>query len=184
MTASSASADVSISARIAAALRRIVARGLAADLLAMGSAQMVIRLSRLAATIVLARLLMPEDLGRAAVVLTVYELVALMTRNGIAAKVTQAPPERVAAIAETALALTWIVCTGLMGLQILLAVPVAAAFGDASLALPIAVMAPIFLASPLSNIQAAFLQREGRVRRIALAGAVQVVVDKIGRAHV
>lgn len=179
MTASFAPADVSISARIAAALRRVVARGLAADLLAMGSAQIVIRLSRLAATIVLARLLMPEDFGRAAVVLTVYELVALMTRNGIAAKVVQASPERVAAIAETAQALTWIVCIGLMVLQIVLAVPVATAFGDASLALPIAAMAPIFLASPLSNIQSAFLQREGRVRRIALAGAVQVVVDNV-----
>lgn len=179
MTASSASVDVSISTRIAAALRRLGTRGFAADLLAMGSAQVVIRLSRLAATIALARLLMPEDLGRAAVVLTVYELVALMTRNGIAAKVVQAAPDRVAAVAETAQALTWIVCTGLMVLQIALAVPVAAAFGDESLALPIAAMAPIYLASPLSNIQSAFLQREGRVRRIALAGAVQVVVDNV-----
>ena len=179
MTASIASTDVSLSTRIIAALRRIGTRGFAADLLAMGSAQIVIRLSRLAATIALARLLMPEDLGRAAVVLTVYELVALMTRNGIAAKVVQAAPDRVEAVAETAQALTWIVCTGMMVLQIALAVPVAAAFGDESLALPIAAMAPIYLASPLSNIQSAFLQREGRVRRIALAGAVQVVVDNI-----
>ncbi|NLH80610.1 MAG: GNAT family N-acetyltransferase, partial [Phyllobacteriaceae bacterium] len=179
MTASLAPADVSLSTRIAAALRRIVAGGLAADLLAMGSAQMAIRLSRLVTTIVLARLLMPEVLGQAAVVLTVYELIALVTRNGIAAKVVQAPPERVAAIAETAQALTWIVCIGLMALQIAIAVPIAAAFGDANLALPIAAMAPIYLASPLSNIQSAFLQREGRVRRIALAGAVQVVVDNI-----
>ncbi|MBV5264743.1 GNAT family N-acetyltransferase [Pinisolibacter aquiterrae] len=179
MTASIASTDVALSTRIIAALRRIGTRGFAADLLAMGSAQIVIRLSRLAATIALARLLMPEDLGRAAVVLTVYELVALMTRNGIAAKVVQAAPDRVEAVAETAQALTWIVCTGLMVLQIALAVPVAAAFGDESLALPIAAMAPIYLASPLSNIQSAFLQREGRVRRIALAGAVQVVVDNI-----
>lgn len=161
------------------AVRRWLSSGLSADLFTTGAAQIVIRLSRLATTVTLARLLSPEHVGQAALVLTVYEIIALLTRNGISAKVVQASEDQVGVVAETALSLTWFVCAGLTIVQMALAVPIALVFGNETLALPFALMGLIYLATPLSSIQGAFLQREGRVRRVVIAGAVQVIADNI-----
>jgi len=160
-------------------LRALKGNTFARNLGSMGSAQLAIRVSRLLATVLLSRLLIPKDYGLAAVVLTVYEFIALFTRNGISAKVVQASAEDVPVVAMTAYRMTWILCLGLMALQVLVAWPVAQFYGDTHIALPIAAMGIIYLATPLSNIQAAFQQREGRLGRIALAGAVQVIVDNI-----
>ncbi len=164
---------------VAAPLRGWASSPFIRSLGAMGSAQLAMRVSRLATTVLLTRLLSPADFGLAAVVLTVYELVALFTRNGISAKVVQASPDELDRVAATAQNLTWVVCGALVLVQLAIAVPFARLYGDESLALPIALMALIYLATPLCNIQGAMLQREGRLNRIALAGGVQVVVDNI-----
>jgi teichuronic acid exporter len=143
----------------------------------MGAAQIAMRLSRLSTTIVLSRILNAENYGLAAVVLTVYEIVALFTRNGISAKVVQATEDEVATTAQTAYQMTWIVCLVLAILQALIAYPIAWLYHDMRLAAPIALMGFIYFATPVSNIQAAFQQREGRLGRIALASGVQVTVD-------
>jgi PST family polysaccharide transporter len=145
----------------------------------MGAAQLAIRLSRLAATVVLSRLLLPHDYGLAAIVLTAYEIVALFTRNGISAKVVQASADEAPAVAETAHKMTWIVCLALVAIQVVAAYPVAWIYGEPQLALPIAAMGLIYFATPLTSIQGAFQQREGRLGRIAAASAVQVVTDNI-----
>ena len=75
--------------------------------------------------------------------------------------------------------MTWIVCVALMLLQAAAAYPIAVFYGDTRLALPIALMGTIYLATPVSNIQGAFIQREGRMGRIAFTGALQVVADNI-----
>ncbi len=143
----------------------------------MGGAQIAVRLSRLATTVILARQLGAADYGLAAVVLTIYELVALFTRNGISAKVVQAGAAELAAVAETAYWLTWMVCGALLLIQLLIAAPIAWLYHDPRLALPVALMGLIYLATPLCNIQCALLQREGRLGRIAAAGALQVTAD-------
>ena len=145
----------------------------------MGGSQIAIRISRLVTTIILTRLLNPNDYGSAAIVLTIYEFVALFTRNGISAKVVQAHADEVDAVAQTAYCLTWIVCVALMLVLMLLAVPVARVYHDPHLALPIALMSVVFLATPLCNIQCAFIQREGRVGRFAIASAIQVGADNV-----
>ena len=162
-----------------AALRALRANAFARNLGSMGSAQLAIRISRLLATILLSRLLVPKDYGLAAVVLTVYEFIALFTRNGISAKVVQASIKDVPVVAMTAYRMTWVLCGGLMVLQAFVAWPVAWFYHDPQIAVPIAAMGIIYLATPLSNIQAAFQQREGRLGRIALAGAAQVIADNL-----
>jgi len=164
---------------IAGRLRTMAARPFMRNLGAMGSAQIAIRISRLATTMVLSRLLSPNDFGLAAVVLTVYEIVSLFTRNGISAKVIQASEDEVGAVAETAYWMTWVVCGLLMLLQLAIALPIAMIYGDERLALPIALMGLIYLATPLSNVQCAFIQREGRLGRVAFASGVQVTADNL-----
>ena len=145
----------------------------------MGGAQIITRLSRLCTTVVLSRMLDPKDFGMAAIVLTVYECVSLFSRNGIAAAVVQAEESQSKAVAQAAWALTWIVCASLSLIQIAIAIPVALAYHNVKLALPIALMGVIYLAGPFSTIQFAFLQREGRLGRIAMVGTAQVVVDNL-----
>lgn len=151
----------------------------ARNLGSLGGAQLAIRISRLIATIMLSRLLLPEQFGLAAVVLTVYELVAIFTRNGISAKVVQVSEDELPVVAMTAYNMTWTVCLGLMVIQILAAWPIAWFYNNSSIAWPIAAMAVIYLATPLCNIQAALQQREGRLGRFALANAVQVITDNV-----
>lgn len=160
-------------------ISRIEGRPLLRNFASMGAAQLAIRVSRLAATVILSRLLLPHDYGLAAIVLTTYEFVALFTRNGISAKVVQARPDEVELVALTAHRLTWMICLGLMVVQILIAWPVAWIYQDQAIALPIAAMSIIYLATPLSNIQAAFQQREARLGRIALASVAQAIVDNL-----
>jgi teichuronic acid exporter len=151
----------------------------ARNLGALGGAQLAIRVSRLVATIMLSRILLPEQFGLAAAVLTVYELMAIFTRNGISAKVVQAAAVDLPVVAMTAYRMTWIVCVGLMLIQMMIAWPIAWLYDDTSIAWPIAAMSIIYLATPLCNIQAALQQREGRLGRFALANAVQVVTDNL-----
>lgn len=160
-----------------ARLQARIGQRFAANLSALAAAQLAMRVSRLVTTVVLTRLLSPVDFGTAAVVLTVYELVALFTRNGIAARVVQADDAELGQVAQTAYWLTWIACGVLMLLQAAIALPVAWMYHDTGLALPIALMGVIYLATPLCNIQCALMQREGRMGRIALAAGVQVVAD-------
>jgi teichuronic acid exporter len=147
------------------------------NLASMGVAQVAMRASRLATIVILSRFLGAEDYGLAAIVLTIYEMFALFTRNGISAKVVQAAAGEVEVVAQTAYHMTWIVCLSLVGVQALVAVPFAWLYGDMRLALPIAAMGLVYLATPACLIQGAFQQREGRLGRIALAGGLQVTVD-------
>ena len=73
----------------AAAARARCSSAFVRNLGALGAAQIAMRVSRLLTTVALSRLLLPADYGLAAIVLTVYEIVALFTRNGISAKVAQ-----------------------------------------------------------------------------------------------
>ncbi len=91
----------------------------------------------------------------------------------------QATRAEVETVARTAYSMTWIVCGALVPIQAALALPIAWFYRDPRLALPIALMGLIYLATPLSNIQGAFMQREGRLGRIALTGAVQVIADNV-----
>lgn len=145
----------------------------------MGLAQIAVRASRLITTILLSRWLAPEIFATAAIVLTVYEFVSLFTRNGISSSIIQATPEDVEAMAMTAWRLTWIACISLLLLQCALAYPIAWFYHNSKLAFPIIAMSAIYLVTPMSNIQAAFQQREGKLGRMALASATQVISDNI-----
>lgn len=164
---------------LTAALRARGSSAFVRNLGALGAGQIAMRVSRLLTTVVLSRLLLPNDFGLAAIVLTVWEIVGLFTRNGIAAKVAQVEAADLEAVAHTARTLIWIVCAILVALQLLIAVPVALTYHDTRLALPIALMAVVYFVPALCDIQGAMLMREGRLGRIALAGAVQVTTDNL-----
>jgi teichuronic acid exporter len=99
----------------------------------MGLSELGIRASRLIATIILARLLSPEDYGLAAIVLTTHEFIRVFTRNGIGDKLVQADADDVDDLCVTAYWLNWLLGGGLFLIQTGGSFAVAAFFGNPKL---------------------------------------------------
>lgn len=139
----------------------------------------MIRISRLLATIVLARFLTKADYGLAALVMTTNEFILVFTRNGIGTKLIQTDADQVDALAQEAFWLNWIVFLGLFGVQILTAFGVAWIYQDQRVIWPIIVLGLVLLIMPIGLVQASLIQREGRFKVIALAQVCQVSTDNI-----
>lgn len=141
--------------------------------------ELFIRISRLAATIVLARLLSKYDYGLAALVLTTNEFINVFTQNGIWDKLIQSDESDLKQLCQTAYCLNWIVCGALFITQCLISVPVAWFYKDNQIILPICIMALVYLMIPISLVQASLTQRENRLHVMALANGLQVSFDNI-----
>ena len=145
----------------------------------LGLSELFIRISRLAATIVLARLLTKYDYGLAALVLTTNEFINVFTQNGIWDKLIQTDEKDLKQLSQTAYCLNWIICGSLFITQCLISVPVAWFYNDNQIILPICVMALVYLIIPLALVQASLSQRENRLHVMALANGLQVSIDNI-----
>lgn len=145
----------------------------------LGGSTALIRVSRLLATIVLARFLTKTDYGLAALVMTVNEFVLVFTRNGVGTKLIQADQKLVGVLSNEAYWLNWVFFTGLFFLQILTAFAVGWFYQDPQVILPICVLGVVLLIMPLGLVQASLIQREGRFKIIALAQLSQVSTDNV-----
>lgn len=145
----------------------------------MGASGAVIRIFRLITTVGLARFLSPYDFGLVAIVLTTNEFVQVFSRNGIGAKLIQADEEDIEELSQSAYWLGWLVFFGLFVLQCLAAFPIAWFYHDNQIILPICLMATNFLLIPLANVQAALIQRENRIKVIALSNTLQITTDNL-----
>ena len=145
----------------------------------LGLSELFIRISRLAATVVLARLLSKYDYGLAALVLTTNEFVNVFTQNGVWDKLIQSDESDLKQLCQTAYCLNWIVCGALFIIQCLISVPVALFYKDNQIILPICIMALVYLMIPISLVQASLTQRENRLHVMALANGLQVSIDNV-----
>ena len=145
----------------------------------LGLSELFIRISRLAATVVLARLLSKYDYGLAALVLTTNEFVNVFTQNGIWDKLIQSDESDLKQLSQTAYCLNWIICGALFITQCLISIPVAWFYKDTQIILPICVMALVYLMIPISLVQASLTQRENRLHVMALANGLQISIDNI-----
>ncbi|MEA5443734.1 lipopolysaccharide biosynthesis protein [Cyanobium gracile] len=145
----------------------------------LGGSTAMIRISRLLATIILARFLTKEDYGLAALVMTINEFVLVFTRNGIGTKLIQADSEHVEGLSREAYWLNWLLFTGLFCVQVLTAFVVSWIYQDQRVIVPICVLGLVLLIIPMGLVQASLIQREGRFKIIALAQLAQVSTDNI-----
>ncbi|MDH3559479.1 MAG: lipopolysaccharide biosynthesis protein [Gammaproteobacteria bacterium] len=144
-----------------------------------GTAEMMARVSRLLTAVVLARCLEPVEFGVAAIAMTTYELIREFNQNGIGAKIVQVDAASLEATCNTAWRLNWIVAIGLVLVQCLLAFPVAWYYDHASLAWMVMLLAGVYLLIPLSQVQVFLIQRQNRLKPIALLSGAQVTVDNL-----
>lgn len=145
----------------------------------LGGSGAIIRISRLVATIVLARFLTKYDYGLAALVLTTNEFVSVFTRNGVVIHLVRTEAENVEELARAAYWFNWAMFGGLFLLQCLVAFLIARFYSDNRIILPICAMGLNLLFIPLGLVQAALIQREGRFKAIALSDLVQVSTDNL-----
>jgi PST family polysaccharide transporter len=145
----------------------------------LGLAELCIRVSRLVATVFLARILSPYDYGMAALVLTTHEFVHVFTQNGIWDKLVQTDEGQLAQLCQTAYCLNWLVCGALCLCQCLVAFPIAWFYQDTQVIGPICAMAVVYLMLPVALVQAALSQRENRLHVMALANGLQVCIDNL-----
>ncbi|NJR40476.1 MAG: lipopolysaccharide biosynthesis protein [Leptolyngbyaceae cyanobacterium CSU_1_4] len=142
-------------------------------------AEMVIRVSRLVTTVLLARFLSPYDYGLAAVVLSTNEFVQVFTRSGIGAKLIQVDEERLESLTTSAYWLNWLICGSLFIIQCLISFPIAWLYHDPKIALPICTIAGVYCIIPIAYIQETLIHRENRMKTAAIVSSVQVSVDNI-----
>lgn len=144
-----------------------------------GVAQLIVRVSRLLATVVLARSLTQYHYGLAAIVLTIYEFINVFTTTGISTKIIQADEDEVESLCTTAYWLNWIIYPLLFVLQCFLAFPIAKIYGDDDLIVPICLLSINYLFGPIGNIQASLIERENRLKVIAIGSALQLSVGNV-----
>ena len=139
----------------------------------------VIRVTRLLATVILARFLTPDEYGLAAIVMTVNDLIRVFIRTGIGTRLVQAKAEEVAQLAQSAYWLNWTISLGLFILQCLAAFPIASFYHNEKLILPICLTSVTLLLIPHGLVQSALIQRENRLKAIANARMLQFSTDNI-----
>jgi PST family polysaccharide transporter len=145
----------------------------------MGIAEIINRLSRLVTAIVLARFLTAQDYGVAAIALTCYELIRVLTNNGLGARIIQASDEDLAVICNTAYRINWLLNGSLLIFQCVIAFPVAWFYQDDQLAWMLITLAMIYLIYPLSLVQVYLIQREQRLKITALALGLSISLDNL-----
>ncbi|WP_414620608.1 lipopolysaccharide biosynthesis protein [Calothrix sp. CCY 0018] len=146
----------------------------------LGAAELVNRVFRLGATVVLARALSPQDYGLAAVVLTINEFTTVFTlRAGIGGKIVQADEEDVEVFCNTAYWLNWILCISLFLIQCIAAFPIAWFYNEEKLILPLCVYSLVYLMLPFFAVHNALIDRANRLKITAISTAIQSMLNNI-----
>lgn len=142
-------------------------------------AELVSRLGRILAAVILARQLDAAAFGIAAIALTLFELVRVFTENGIGAAVIRACDDTVERVSNTAYKMMWIVCVGLACIQICAGLIIEQLVPGKQLGLMIAALSLVFLIMPFGVVHAFRLIREQRMKRLAAVNSSQAVADHL-----
>jgi O-antigen/teichoic acid export membrane protein len=146
----------------------------------LGLAELVNRVFRLGTTVTLARVFSPQDYGLMAVIYTIFDLATVFIfKGGIGAKVIQTEAEKVETTCNTSYWLNWIMCGGLFAGQCLAAYPIAKFYNNIQLVLPICTVSLMYLVYPLFLTHCALIERENRLKIIAICNAVQSMLINI-----
>ena len=145
----------------------------------MAGAELVNRLTRIAAAIALAWTMSIVEFGIAAAALTVHELVRLLVQNGLGARIVVAGPQELASTTAAVHRLNWFVGFAMASVQCLLAWLIGLHFGDMEVAFAVATMAIVHIIYPAAMVQVYLAQREDRWKTVSFAVAAQCATDNL-----
>lgn len=130
--------------------------------------EIIYRVLRLGLVVIGARYLTSQDYGLGAIVMTVREFAITFSDIGIGAKIIQAEEEELEPTCNSAYWLNWVVFCGLFVLQSLAAFPIAWFYKTNDIILPIIISGIAYLIWPISVVQKTLIQRENRLKIIAI----------------
>ena len=149
-------------------------RGMFAALMTMAGAELVNRLSRLVAAIFLARHLSALEFGVAAIVLTSSDIFRVFAQTGIGARIISAAADDLDEVSHAAYRLNWMAYGVVFALHIVLAYPLAQAFGNSQISAMVLALAVPCLILPFASVQVFRVQRENRMHFTALMSLVSL----------
>lgn len=144
-----------------------------------GLAEVGVRLSRLVTTIILARLLVPEDYGLVAIALTAFEMVRVLANNGVGLTIVRAAGADLERVCTTSFRISLGVVVVMVALQLCVGALLAARTGRSDLFAMLALLAASFLILPLTEVHYCRLLRAQRLKTIAGITAAQVLLDNV-----
>ena len=146
---------------------------------ALGSAEAINRVTRIVASICLARALGPVEFGVAAIALTTAELLRVFTQTGLGAQIIQAPEAALEEVCAAAYRLNWQMHGAMFAIQVLLAWPVSVFFDNSAIGWMIVVLAIPLLIYPFAAIRVYRTQRRNRMGLIGATTALQISSDNL-----
>ncbi len=149
----------------------------ARGMVAYGSAEAVTRVVRIGALLVIARQISPEMLGGAAVALSLFELIRVLTSVGIGQRIIAARADELSAICNAAHRLFWIVCLCVFAIQIIFAIIAGLIFGLVEVSAMLTLLAGVYLCMPAGLVQIFLAMRDQRMSATARVAAMQNVAD-------
>ncbi|MEO1729574.1 MAG: oligosaccharide flippase family protein [Pseudomonadota bacterium] len=151
----------------------------ARGMLAYGSAEAATRAVRLATILVVARQISPATLGVAALALSLFELVRVLTNAGVGQRIIIATQDELEGVCRTALRLFWTIAAGVMAMQLALAALLWAVFDLGEVAGMLAALALVYGFMPAGQVQIFLAMRAQRMAATAGVAATQNIADSL-----
>lgn len=172
-------AALGLVARLNERVRALLADRLVRNVGWYGLAEFANRFTRLITTIVLARWLLPHDFGIAAIAITTFEIIRVLSQEGIGQAVIRATDEKLASVCATAYRASWIVGLFALTLQLAVGAIISHVTGRQDLFWMIATLALVYLTQPFGQIHAHLIVRANRLHVVAGVAVVQVAIDNL-----
>jgi O-antigen/teichoic acid export membrane protein len=138
------------------------------------------RVMRLGTIVILARLLSAYDYGLIAIVFLTIEFANTFTlQGGITKKLIYADDTELNHLANTSYWMNWIIHIGIFVLQCIASLGIGWFYHDSNVILPICCVAATYLILPIFAVQGALIQRESRIKVVALAGLTNSVLTNV-----
>jgi O-antigen/teichoic acid export membrane protein len=145
----------------------------------LGGAEFANRIFRLATTFVLTREFGTDDYGLMAFIYVAFEFASVFIRVGISAKVIHAEESELREICDTSYWLCWLISIGAFVVQCAVAYPLSVLYDNPQLWLPLCVSAIAYLAFPFFLIQTALVERQNKMKQLAVINAIQSISSNL-----
>jgi O-antigen/teichoic acid export membrane protein len=164
---------------LSAKIKEIVSGQVFLNMSWLGGAELVNRVFRFATTITLANFFSKSEYGLMAIIYVFLDFAFVFIHSGITAKIVQTDDDSLQVICDTSYWINWIACATAFCIQCLAAYPVAMFFGNMNLFLPLCFCAFTYLLFPLFLIKSALIQRDNRMKEIAVVHAAQSITASL-----
>ena len=148
-------------------------------LLAYGSAELISRIVRILVVIIIARQLVPDLVGVAALTLSIFELVRVLANIGVGQKIIASTDALLPTICNSAYRIFWLWCSGIAAFQFLAATIMIYYFDQQIAGQMLMVLCGVYFFMPGGLVQCFRLMRAKRLATTAKIAATQTIADHL-----